>query len=260
MVQLLGFSLGSLPFTYLGAPIFKGRPKKIYFQPIADRVKIKLASWKASLLSIAGRVQLVKSVIQSMFIHTMSVFSWPTSLLREIEKWIKIFIWSGDINKRKLVTIAWKKVCVDTEEGGLGIRSLICLNHATNLKLCWELLNSEEQWAEVLRSRVIRGNACIQHHIYSSIWSGIKNEFNIVKENTSWVIGDGKSINFWKDQWCGEPIIQILHLTNSQIQNYPQKLCDFVQNDHWAIPNDILQEFPPIRLLTSQVNITVQRT
>lgn len=136
IVQLLGFSLGSLPFTYLGTPIFKGRSKKIYFQPIADRVKIKLSYWKASLLSIAGRVQLVKSVIQSMFIHTMFLFYLPTSLLREIEKWIKNFIWSGDINKRKLVTIAWKKVCVDTQEGGLGIRSLICLNHATNLKLC----------------------------------------------------------------------------------------------------------------------------
>lgn len=48
-------------------------------------------------------------------------------------------------------------------------------------------------------------------------------------------------------------------MTTSQIQNYPQKLCDFVQNDHCAIPNDILQEFPPIRLLASQVTIHVQR-
>jgi hypothetical protein len=101
---------------------------RIYFQPIVDKVKIKLATWKASLLSMAGRVQVVKSVIQSMLLHTISIYSWPTSLLREMEVWIKNFIWSGDINKRKLVTVAWKKVCVDTEEGGLGLRSLICLN------------------------------------------------------------------------------------------------------------------------------------
>jgi len=63
IVNLLGFTKGSLPFTYLGAPIFKGKPKKIYFQSIADKVKLKLASWKASLLSIVGRVQLVKSVV-----------------------------------------------------------------------------------------------------------------------------------------------------------------------------------------------------
>jgi len=134
--SLLGFSVGSLPFTYLGAPIFKGRPKCIYFQPIADKVKLKLAAWKASLLSIAGRVQLVKYVIQGMLIHTMSIYSWPTKFLRDMERWIKNFIWSGDINQRKLITVAWKKVCVDYEEGGLGTKSLICLNEASNLKMC----------------------------------------------------------------------------------------------------------------------------
>jgi len=121
MVQLIGFEIGTLPFTYLGAPIFRGKPKRIYFQPIADKIKIRLASWKASLLSMAGRVQLVKSVIQSMVTHTMTVYSWPISTLRDIEKWIKIFIWSGDIDKRKLVIVAWKKVCADLEEGGLGL-------------------------------------------------------------------------------------------------------------------------------------------
>jgi hypothetical protein len=43
MVQLIGFEIGTLPFTYLGAPIFKGKPKRIYFQPIADKIKLKLA-------------------------------------------------------------------------------------------------------------------------------------------------------------------------------------------------------------------------
>jgi len=47
IVNLLGFSVGYLPFTYLGAPIFKGKPKCIHFQPIADKVKAKLAKWKA---------------------------------------------------------------------------------------------------------------------------------------------------------------------------------------------------------------------
>ncbi|MCH80985.1 RNA-directed DNA polymerase (Reverse transcriptase), partial [Trifolium medium] len=60
-----GFNVGSLPFNYLGVPVFKGRPKASYFLPLTDRIKDKLSAWKASLLSIAGRTQLVKSVIQS---------------------------------------------------------------------------------------------------------------------------------------------------------------------------------------------------
>jgi hypothetical protein len=102
----LGFNVGSLPFDYLGVPIFKGKPKKIHLQPIADKVKSKLAGWKASLLSMAGRVQLIKSVIQGMLVHSFSVYSWPTSLIKDLEKWMRNFIWSGDVTQRKLVTVA----------------------------------------------------------------------------------------------------------------------------------------------------------
>ena len=41
---MLGFSAGNIPFTYLGCPIFKGKPKGIYFQFIVDRIKVKFAT------------------------------------------------------------------------------------------------------------------------------------------------------------------------------------------------------------------------
>jgi hypothetical protein len=136
IVNNIGFNVGSFPFNYLGVPIFKGKPKARFFNPIADKIKNKLSAWKASLLSIAGRVQLVKFVIQSMTIYSISIYSWPTSILKSIEAWIRNFIWSGSIDQRKLVTVAWKKICSPFEEGGLGLRSLKVLNAATNLKLC----------------------------------------------------------------------------------------------------------------------------
>ncbi|GAU41845.1 hypothetical protein TSUD_177560 [Trifolium subterraneum] len=109
--QLLNFNLGSLPFSYLGVPIFRGKPKTCHLQPVADKVKLKLSAWKASLLSIAGRVQLVRAVIQSMLIYNISLYSWSVALLKDIEKCIRNFIWSGDIDNRKLVTTSWKKNC-----------------------------------------------------------------------------------------------------------------------------------------------------
>lgn len=72
----------------------------------------------------------------------LSVYSWPVSLIKEIEKNIRNFIWSGDTEKRKIVTVAWHKLCKPVEEGGLGLRSLRKLNEATNLKLCWDMLHS----------------------------------------------------------------------------------------------------------------------
>jgi len=104
--NMIGFNKGSLPFNYLDVPIFKGKPKKAHLLPIADKTKANISAWKASLLSIAGRMMLVKSVIQSMLIHSISIYSWPKQLLNEIKVWIRNFIWSGDISKRKLVTVS----------------------------------------------------------------------------------------------------------------------------------------------------------
>jgi len=42
----IGFNKGSLPFTYLWVPVFKGKPKKSHLRPIADKIKSKLSAWK----------------------------------------------------------------------------------------------------------------------------------------------------------------------------------------------------------------------
>jgi len=122
------------------------------------------------------------------------------------------FIWSGDVSKRKLVIVSWKKICKSYSEGGLGMRSLHTINEAANLKLCWDLKNSTEDWAILLRSKVCRGNNIISHHIFSSIWSSVKSEFNIINDNCSWIIGNGENINFWLDSWLEKPIASILNL------------------------------------------------
>jgi len=53
---LLGFSAGIIPFSYLGCPMFKGKPKCAYFLAITVRIEVKLATWKGTMLSIMGRV------------------------------------------------------------------------------------------------------------------------------------------------------------------------------------------------------------
>jgi len=64
--------------------------------------------------------------------------------LKEVESWVKYFIWSRDISKRKMATVFWDKLCMPFSEGVLEIRSLTTLNEASNTKLCWDLKNSKE--------------------------------------------------------------------------------------------------------------------
>lgn len=176
----LGFRVGTFPLSILGVPIFKGTPKASHVRPIMGKIRSKLTTWKSSLFSFVGRVQLVRSTIQSMLIHCISIYSWTISLTREIEKCIRNFIWSGDILKRKFVTVSWSKLCRPYNQCGLGLRSISTLNASSNMKLCWDILNSNEPWAMLLKSLAIKKGKHISHHISSSIWSSIKKDFDLV--------------------------------------------------------------------------------
>lgn len=112
-----------------------------------------MAAWKGSLLSIMGRVQLVRSIIHGMIAYSLHIYEWPSSLLKKLDRWIRNFIWSCDIHYRRIVTVAWEKVCSPLEVGGLGLRSLKSMNSGALLKLTWEVMSSDQDWAVLLRSR-----------------------------------------------------------------------------------------------------------
>jgi ribonuclease HI len=212
------------------------------------------------LLSIAGRVQLVKAVVQSMLTYSITLYSWPVSLLKDLEKCIKNFIWSGDLDKRKLVTVSWKKVCRPVAQGGLNLRSLITLNKASNLKLCWSMINSHSAWAILLKDSVFKKGRVIKHHIYSSIWSGIKDELEVICDNSVWLVGDGSNINFWLDSWCGDPLVDQLHIP-AQFRNLlSAKVSDFIVNGQWSIPTQLSSMFSSLSSIISTVSIPMEST
>ncbi|KAI5428103.1 hypothetical protein KIW84_033200 [Lathyrus oleraceus] len=80
----------------------------------------------------------------------------------ELERCIKNFIWSGDLNKSKLAIMAWSKVCKKFDQGGLGLRSISTLNEAFNMKMAWDLLSSSKNWAILLKARVLRDDRPIK--------------------------------------------------------------------------------------------------
>jgi hypothetical protein len=209
---MLGFSMGSVPFMYLGCPIFEGKPKATHFQAIADRIKVKLSTWKGSLLSIMGRVQLVNSIIHGMLVYSFHIYLWPAALLKKVDAWIRNFIWSGDISTRKICTVGWKLVCRPIASGGLGIRSVASINESLILKLGWSLMASSDQWARLCRCRFLRNNSPVSYHIKSSIWAGIKRYMVTVSDNSVWTIGDGTRIFYWTDNWLGVPLLEALDI------------------------------------------------
>jgi len=58
-----------IPFKYLGI-IIGGNPRRVSFwDHVIDRIKHRLLKWKGRLLSMAGRVCLIKFVITSLLLY-----------------------------------------------------------------------------------------------------------------------------------------------------------------------------------------------
>ncbi|XP_058746815.1 uncharacterized protein LOC131619766 [Vicia villosa] len=255
LADILGFQMANPPFIYLGAPIFVGRPKPGYFSFIADKVKVKLAHWKSCLLSMAGRLQLITSVIHSMFLHCITIYNWPASLIKQISSWMRNFLWSGNMEQRKVLTVAWKDCCSSKKVGGLGIKALSNFNSVSNLQLCWIFVKGEQEWTHLLASRIKRNHKLISYHINSSIWTSIKACYSTVIDNTKWIIGNGAKVNFWLDTWLDEPIANTFNIPRVFHKHIKVLVKDWLLGQRWCIPENVLQAFPNLSQMISSVQI-----
>ena len=85
---------------YLGLPSFVGKNKMACFTQIKERIWGCLQGWKEKLLSQAEREVMIKAVVQSIPVYSMSVFKLPVSLCKDIEAMIRKFWWgNGDAKK-----------------------------------------------------------------------------------------------------------------------------------------------------------------
>ncbi|XP_019423071.1 PREDICTED: uncharacterized protein LOC109332543 [Lupinus angustifolius] len=211
----LGFNAGDLPFTYLGVLLFKGKPRKLYLQPIVDRITNKLAKWKGHSLSIMGRVELVK----------------------------------------KMVTVSWAQVCTTLKCGGLGLRSLNKIKVAALLKLAWEMLSSDQDLAIFCINRFGNDTTPSSRYFKSSIWPGIRANWHTAQINSIWLIGDGHTINFWKDNWHDEPLVESLNIPEEFYHNLLATVGDFILDFKRIIPQVLADRFSDITLQISRTTL-----
>lgn len=124
--QVLGYSLGanySLRKTW---------------NSIIEQIKRKLAMLKCKLLSHAGRLQLIKYVLNSLLLFYLSIFRIPDSVAKKIISLQKKFFWGANKDKARLVTTNWHNIQTPIELGGLGLGNLQMKNLGLLLKWWWK--------------------------------------------------------------------------------------------------------------------------
>nr|GEX30335.1 RNA polymerase II large subunit [Tanacetum cinerariifolium] len=95
---------------------------------IVDRIRCRLSKWKMKMLSIGGRLTLVKSVLGSMPIFHMSLFKVPAGILRTLEsiRWVWELNGTGDFLVSSIRNLIDSRFNIS--RWGIDIDSISCVN------------------------------------------------------------------------------------------------------------------------------------
>ncbi|XP_058778090.1 uncharacterized protein LOC131652281 [Vicia villosa] len=104
--------------------------------------------------------------------------------------------------------------------------------------MTWDLRSSPEQWAVILKSRVLKYMSIIKYHIFSSIWSTVKTEWFNINHHYAWILDKVFNINVCLDSWCGSPLV--LNTSVEFLQQHDistsSLVFDFIYNRSWLLP------------------------
>ncbi|KAL3652392.1 hypothetical protein CASFOL_002073 [Castilleja foliolosa] len=193
--------VGSLPFTYLGSPIFKGYGKVSYFEELIHKIVQRLESWRGKFLSFAGKITLLKAVLSSLPIHILSATVVPKKVIQRVEKYFKSFLW-GQNGEDRTHWVSWNKVCTPKAEGGLGLRRLQDTVDGLNGKLAWSIIKKSSLWSKLLNKKYrVEGHLSTSSSA-SRTWKCLLPHVQRLLDNSTWIIGKG-DISFWTDNWSG---------------------------------------------------------
>ncbi|KAF7812763.1 ribonuclease H [Senna tora] len=212
------------PANYLGFPL--GISNRVSdFNPILDKVKARIESWKSRLLSKAGKVTLLSSVVSSTVAYYMQCLPFPKQICDQLDKAQRDFFWNSTSSERRMHLINWDHICQPKREGGLGLFKSRNRNISLLAKLNWRIMDDHNKvWAK-----------CIQHYQegiikgYSTIGRGIRWGKELLDRGTISLVMNGNNTSFWKDNWTGlgplsslvqGPLNREDHLLRDKIKKY----------------------------------------
>ncbi|TYK26641.1 putative non-LTR retroelement reverse transcriptase [Cucumis melo var. makuwa] len=149
--------LGNLPVRYLGLPLLSGRLRSSDCAPLIQRITSRIRSWFAQVLSFAGRLQLIRSVLRSLQVFWASVFVLPTYVHNKVDKILRSYLWRDKEEGRGGVKVAW----VEVEAYILKGRSLWEVDSRVGRSWCLRaILRKREKLKHQVRMEVRHGSTC----------------------------------------------------------------------------------------------------
>ncbi|XP_056685626.1 uncharacterized mitochondrial protein AtMg00310-like [Spinacia oleracea] len=241
---------------YLGAHFSSFKPTKADYNSLLQKNISRINLWHANFLSKAGRTVLIQSNLEALPAFVCSSFLLLQKTCLNLDSIHRNFFWKQSPTSTHTPLISWNKICQPKSMGGLGLHKTRPLNQAFLAKLGWKILqNDQSLWVSLIRKKYLTNTTFFEYNPKpkdSSIWKHILNQREILHKGIRWKIENGKSINFWLDNW----VIQdnLLNHLNLNISNVNTNLLvsDFILPNHDWDRTKLAGTVPPTLALKIQ--------
>ncbi|XP_050216415.1 uncharacterized protein LOC126667478 [Mercurialis annua] len=238
IANVMGFQRTQDLGIYLGVPLLHSRVTKDTYLYILEKIKKKLSGWNASLLSMAGRLTLAKSVLMAIPGYTMQTTALPKGLCDQINRLVRNFVWGNQNGSYKPSLVKWSDMCTPCRNGGSGIQDLKRQNNAFLMKIGYLVItNPELLWVQVIRSKYgwhNNGNSYKISGPCSILWRNLFHLWSTISFGIHWSLGDGSDINFWNDSWLGDlGPLKLLAFSPLNENDLSKKVKDVVSINSW---------------------------
>lgn len=170
-----------------------------------EKITARVHSWSARLISYAGRLQLISTILESMYNYWCTVFLLPKKIIKEVERICCSFLRKGNDGPASGAKVSWDKVCTQKDEGDLGLKRLLDWNIACLASIVWMLFRgSDSLWIAWVRENLLKGKSCWDVNINANgswCWRILLKLRCTFKKMVFYEVGDGQKIYLWHDNW-----------------------------------------------------------
>ena len=117
ILEVVPLKVEKLPVRYLGVPLITKWIGVRECKCLIDKVRNRILNWKNNCLSYVGRLQLMALVPESVHVYWATVFLLPQTVIDDINRLLKGFLWNQSENANGRARVAWKKMCKPKTQG-----------------------------------------------------------------------------------------------------------------------------------------------
>jgi len=196
---------------YMGFYLKPNDYKKAGWRWLIGKLEKQILLWSHRWLSRAGRLVLIKSVLEAIPVYFMSLSWIPKGILEAARRLCFAYLWRGNKLNQVMSWVRWERIAQPKALGGRGLKNIFLFSKALAGKVGWRLISTTSLWTSVIYQKYITPLSMMdwiyldnkRHLGVSIIWNVIVQSFNLVGNGLAWSIGNGHKFLVGRDSWAG---------------------------------------------------------